>query len=162
MGIIGPSVLVNHFLVLSLLLYVAMGADTDCERDTTVYHFVLNTFLDLLPQPAIDKILLGYVNLTNEDPRVKHFYWGKDLGPKVENRTEGYDYGYMTTLCSEEETIAYLKDDRTVRFGREFFGASKKAIAINYMHNYTYEGKGPGPCRCARVGCDPPPKIPIP
>ncbi|KAJ4830832.1 hypothetical protein Tsubulata_047254 [Turnera subulata] len=143
MASLGASLL-SHFLVLSLLLCVAMGTYPRCEGDTTVFHFVLNKYNRSLTQAQVDKILFDYVKVTNEDPRVKQFLWGKDLGPEVEDRADGYEYGYLTTLCSRQQTIDYLNDPATIDFANEFFPASEKAIAINYLVNHTFPGKGYG------------------
>ncbi|KAJ4832825.1 hypothetical protein Tsubulata_029185 [Turnera subulata] len=136
--------LLSHFLVLSLLLCVAVGEYPKCPGDTTVYHFVINKYYDNLTQEQVDTVISHYVDLTNYDSRVMQFLWGKDLGPEVEDRADGFQYGYLTTLCSVQDTIDYLNAPFTKAFADEFFPASEKAIAINYVVNHTFPGKGYG------------------
>ncbi|KAJ4832826.1 hypothetical protein Tsubulata_029186 [Turnera subulata] len=143
MASLGASLL-THFLVLSLLLCVAVGEYHKCKGDTTVYHLVINKYRADLTQEQVDTVISHYVKLTNDDWRVKQFIWGRDLGPEVEDMTRGYDYGYLTTLCSRQETIDYLNDPVTKAFADEFFPASEKAIAINYVVNHTIRSKGYG------------------
>ncbi|KAJ4832828.1 hypothetical protein Tsubulata_029188 [Turnera subulata] len=136
--------LLTHFLVLSLFLSVAVGKYHKCKGDTTVYHFVINKYRADLTQAQVDTVLSHYVDLTNGDWRVKQFIWGKDLGPEVEDKTDGFEYGYLTTLCGRQETIDYLNAPATKAFAAEFFPASEKAIAVNYIVNHTFPSKGYG------------------
>ncbi|KAJ4832830.1 hypothetical protein Tsubulata_029190 [Turnera subulata] len=152
MGSIGASLL-SHFLLLSLLLYVAKGQYPVCSGDTTVYHFVINKYWSNMTQEQVDDVLYQYVKVTNEDDRVKQFVWGKDLGPEVEDNAKGFEYGYLTTLCSRQETIDYLNAPATKAFANVFFPASEKAVAINYLVNHTFPSKGYGPCSTS--GCGP-------
>ncbi|KAJ4832829.1 hypothetical protein Tsubulata_029189 [Turnera subulata] len=80
----------------------------------------------------------------------------KTWAPEVEDKADGFDYGYLTTLCSKQDTVDYLKDPVTVNVINEFFPASEKAIAINYLVNHTFPSKGYGPCSSS--GCGPCPQ----